>query len=131
MWGCNDKKQLGLSLELTEGSGTDEVNSHGERSGAGSSTTINQDVKVPHQLEPCPFEQHDDGQVPEQIVAGYNYSSAVATDGIVYTWGNGEFGRLGYLDVLRQPVPRQMTDLKDHRITKLALGYYHAAAIDE
>lgn len=69
--------------------------------------------------------------MPEQIVAGYNYSSAVATDGIVYTWGNGEFGRLGYLDVLRQPVPRQMTDLKDHRITKLALGYYHAAAIDE
>lgn len=47
VWGCNDKKQLGLNQELTEGSGTDEVNSNGERSGAGSSTTVNQDIRVP------------------------------------------------------------------------------------
>lgn len=82
-------------------------------------------------LEPCPFEQHEDGRVPEQIEAGYNYSAAVASDGVVYTWGNGEFGRLGYSDVRRQPVPRQMVQLKEHRITRLSLGYYHGAAITE
>jgi len=69
--------------------------------------------------------------VPLLIEAGYNYSGAVTADGVIYTWGNGNFGRLGYVDVLRQPVPRQMVELKGHKITKLSLGYYHAAAISE
>ena len=28
-------------------------------------------------------------------------------------------------------MPRQMKELKGHKITKLSLGYYHAAAINE
>lgn len=55
----------------------------------------------------------------------------MTTDGVIYTWGFGSFGRLGYIDVLKQPVPRQMVELKGHTITKLSLGYYHAAAIDD
>lgn len=69
--------------------------------------------------------------MPVQIEAGYNYSGAVTADGIIYTWGNGNFGRLGYTDILKQPVPRQVDELKNHKITKLALGYYHAAAINQ
>lgn len=88
-------------------------------------------MKVPHFLDPCPFKSNEDGQVPLHIEAGYNYSGAVTTDGIIYTWGNGNFGRLGYVDVLRQPVPRQVVELKSQKITKLSLGYYHAAAIND
>ena len=69
--------------------------------------------------------------MPLFIAAGYNYSGIVTTDGIIYTWGNGEFGRLGYIDVRRQPVPRQLEYLKKYSIIKLALGYYHAAAIND
>lgn len=69
--------------------------------------------------------------MPIAIEGGYNYSGAVTADGIIYTWGNGSFGRLGYVDILKQPVPRQLTELKTKKITRLALGFYHAAAIDD
>lgn len=65
------------------------------------------------------------------VNAGYNYSGAVTAQGVVYTWGSGEFGRLGYTDVRRQTIPRQISDLKGQRIVKIALGYYHAAAIND
>jgi RCC1 and BTB domain-containing protein len=65
------------------------------------------------------------------VQAGYNYSCAVTNDGVVYTWGNGEFGRLGYADVRRQSIPRQVTELKGQAILKVALGYYHVAAINQ
>ena len=69
--------------------------------------------------------------MPLRIEAGYSYSGAVTTDGVIYTWGNGSFGRLGYVDILKQTVPRQVDELKTHKIVKLSLGYYHAAAINE
>lgn len=69
--------------------------------------------------------------MPLRIEAGYSYSGAVTADGVIYTWGNGSFGRLGYVDILKQPVPRQVVELKNHKIVKLSLGYYHAAAISE
>lgn len=108
VWGNNDKRQLGISLDQTEESNQDEVASAGTGTGTGpnSSTTTTQDIKCPHQLDPDPFEENEDGQIPLYIAAGYNYSGIVTTDGIIYTWGNGEFGRLGYIDVRRQPVPR-------------------------
>ena len=65
------------------------------------------------------------------IEAGYNYSGAITTKGGVYTWGNGSFGRLGYVDVNKKPLPRQIVSLKSYRIVKMALGIYHAAAINE
>ena len=55
----------------------------------------------------------------------------MTADGVIYTWGNGNFGRLGYVDILKQTVPRQVVELKSHKIVKLSLGYYHAAAITE
>ena len=131
VWGCNEKKQLGLSSDLFDDQGTDEANSNGARSGPASSTAGSQDVKVPHQLDPCPFESHEDGQVPLRIEAGYSYSGAVTAEGLIYTWGNGSFGRLGYVDILKQTVPRQVIELRGHKIVKLSLGYYHAAAINE
>ena len=69
--------------------------------------------------------------MPLRIEAGYNYSGAVTADGVIYTWGNGNFGRLGYVDILKQTVPRQVVELKSHKIAKLSLGNYHAAAITE
>jgi alpha-tubulin suppressor-like RCC1 family protein len=55
------------------------------------------EINVPHQLDPDPFEA-EDGSFLTQVYASYYYSAAVNSKGEVYTWGSGEFGRLGYID---------------------------------
>jgi alpha-tubulin suppressor-like RCC1 family protein len=32
------------------------------------------------------------------VVAGYYYSASLTSKGEIYTWGSGEFGRLGYVE---------------------------------
>lgn len=44
--------------------------------------------------DPDPF-----GEQLSSAYCGSNYSAAVTKDGKVYTWGSGEFGRLGFTDV--------------------------------
>jgi alpha-tubulin suppressor-like RCC1 family protein len=46
------------------------------------------------------------GSEPNYIEAGLNYSVVLTKAGEVFTWGGGEFGRIGYLDEKVQPVPR-------------------------
>lgn len=102
VWGGNEKRQLGIDEEIDA-------------------------IRVPHQLDPCQFKK--DGLVPKHVVCGNGYSGVVTEEGVVYTWGSGEFGRLGYFDSRRQIIPRQVVDLKPNLITKLSFGSYHAAAI--
>ncbi len=58
------------------------------------------EINVPHLLDPDPFtdEQSDGSKYLTQIYASYYYSAALTSAGEVYTWGSGEFGRLGYID---------------------------------
>ena len=79
--------------ESVDGTNED-LNQLSEPNSQGASS-INIEYNVPQQIEPDPFEANEDGQVPIMVQAGYNYSGAVTRDGIVYTWGGGEFGRLG------------------------------------
>lgn len=71
VWGGNEKRQLGIDEEIDA-------------------------IRVPHLLNPCPFEK--DGLIPKHVVCGNGYSGVVTEEGNVYTWGSGEFGRLGYFD---------------------------------
>jgi len=48
----------------------------------------------------------------------------------VYTWGSGEFGRLGSIETKKQTNPRLLKELREHNIAKIALGYYHAVALN-
>jgi alpha-tubulin suppressor-like RCC1 family protein len=34
----------------------------------------------------------------KDIIASYYFSAALTSKNEIYTWGSGEFGRLGYLD---------------------------------
>lgn len=72
-----------------------------------------------------------DGCTPKEVVAGNGFSVVVTEEGVVYSWGSGEFGRLGYCDTRRQTHPRQISDLRPNKILKVALGSYHACAISD
>jgi alpha-tubulin suppressor-like RCC1 family protein len=47
-----------------------------------------------------------DGYTPKEVFAGNGYSVVLTEEGVVYSWGSGEFGRLGYCDTRRQAIPR-------------------------
>lgn len=99
VWGCSKSWQLGM-----EGDGSE-------------------DVLEPHVLDPEPWE----GKI-RYIAACNNYSCAVTRAGQVYTWGSGEFGRLGYqTETRQQKVPRIIKELTD--IQRVSLGIHHAIAL--
>lgn len=58
--------------------------------------TTEHDVTVPNALS----EDLDlfAGSEPIYVEAGLNYSATLTKAGEVFTWGGGEFGRIGYLD---------------------------------
>lgn len=81
---------------------------------------------VPHKMDPCPFSPDK----PKELVCSSGFSAAVTESGAVYTWGSGEFGRLGYYDATRrQSVPKQIKELEKQNIKKVALGSYHCMAL--
>lgn len=41
-------------------------------------------------------------KVVSMIMAGYRHSAAVTEDGDLYTWGEGDYGRLGILYLTHQ-----------------------------
>ena len=55
------------------------------------------EINVPHQLDPDPF-SNEKGSYLTQVYASYYYSAALTSNGEVYTWGSGEFGRLGNVE---------------------------------
>ena len=57
-----------------------------------------------------------------------SYSAALTTEGVVYTWGNGLFGRLGYVAKYHYE-PRIVQSLNGIQIVRIALGYYHVAVV--
>lgn len=45
------------------------------------------------------------------ICAGFRHSAAVTTEGYLYTWGEGEFGKLGHGDTVSHNTPTLVADL--------------------
>ena len=68
------------AFEESTSAGNAEYLSSGPTGGPGSTTTSNQDVRVPHQIEPDPFAENQNEEqthLPHYVSAGYNYSCAV------------------------------------------------------
>lgn len=102
VWGSNGFNQLGLK------------------------DAKNQIIDVPHQLDPENFQNGF-----SEIDAHSTYSAAVDTNGDLWTWGRGDCDRLGYKVKLKiQKHPRIVNLGGKIKIMKVALGSYHAVALD-
>lgn len=56
------------------------------------------------------------------IACGSTYSAAITASGDLYTWGRGNYGRLGHGGSEDHTVPNQVTALKGHRVIDMACG---------
>ncbi|XP_049459514.1 probable E3 ubiquitin-protein ligase HERC1 isoform X6 [Epinephelus fuscoguttatus] len=67
------------------------------------------------------------GKVVVCVSAGYRHSAAVTNDGELYTWGEGDFGRLGHSDSQSRNVPTLVKDVSG--VGQVACGSSHTIAV--
>ncbi|KAE8284964.1 putative E3 ubiquitin-protein ligase HERC1 [Larimichthys crocea] len=67
------------------------------------------------------------GKVIVCVSAGYRHSAAVTNDGELYTWGEGDFGRLGHSDSQSRNVPTLVKDISS--VGQVACGSSHTIAV--
>lgn len=63
------------------------------------------------------------------ISAGYRHSAAVTKDGELYTWGDGEDGRLGHGDCISKYIPTQVSEIG--LVSQVACGGAHTIALSK
>ncbi|XP_066595212.1 E3 ubiquitin-protein ligase HERC2 [Prorops nasuta] len=56
------------------------------------------------------------------IACGSGHSAAISSSGELYTWGLGEYGRLGHGDTITQMKPKLVQALVGQRVTQVACG---------
>ncbi|XP_060526978.1 E3 ubiquitin-protein ligase HERC2 [Cylas formicarius] len=56
------------------------------------------------------------------VACGSSHSAAITSGGELYTWGLGEYGRLGHGDSVTQLKPRLVKALAGHRVVQVACG---------
>ena len=66
-----------------------------------------------------------------QITCGWSHSVALTNKGKVYTWGNGDHGKLGHASGRKVSIPQLVKKLKDHRVVRVASYNEHTAALVE
>lgn len=57
-----------------------------------------------------------------QIAVGSTYSAAITAAGELYTWGRGNYGRLGHGNSDDHTLPTLVTGLRGHRVVDVACG---------
>ncbi|RQM26482.1 hypothetical protein B5M09_002918 [Aphanomyces astaci] len=106
----------------------------------------------PDVVRPCPQRVDDLSTVQVTAVAlGARHSMALTSDGVVYSWGSGEFGQLGHGDIVNNELFQQQFDPHTSRsypmidlplrldkslfdeiqIKQIACGYYFSVALAE
>ncbi|XP_037104179.1 probable E3 ubiquitin-protein ligase HERC1 isoform X3 [Syngnathus acus] len=69
------------------------------------------------------------GKVVVCVSAGYRHSAAVSEDGELYTWGEGDFGRLGHGDSSSRNIPTLVKDISN--VGEVSCGSSHTIALSK
>eukprot|EP00164_Ancoracysta_twista_P028227 GFYU01056152.1.p1 GENE.GFYU01056152.1~~GFYU01056152.1.p1 ORF type:complete len:318 (-),score=63.85 GFYU01056152.1:11-925(-) len=65
------------------------------------------------------------------VACGTDHCAAFSVDGVLFTWGNGEFGRLGHGNNVTQLLPVQLSLEKYGPVKVVACGFAHTAVVTE
>lgn len=66
-----------------------------------------------------------------QITCGWSHSVALTSKGRIFTWGNGDHGKLGHGSGRKVSVPHMVEQLKDYRVIRIASYNEHTSALVE
>mmetsp|Transcript_15912 Transcript_15912/g.25810 ORF Transcript_15912/g.25810 Transcript_15912/m.25810 type:complete len:606 (+) Transcript_15912:105-1922(+) len=72
-----------------------------------------------------------EGYFVSQITCGWSHSVALTNKGRIFTWGNGDHGKLGHGSGRKVSVPNMVEKLKDYRVVRVASYNEHTAALVE
>ncbi|XP_045543165.1 E3 ubiquitin-protein ligase HERC2 isoform X2 [Salmo salar] len=88
----------------------------GGRLGHGDTTYLEEPAVI------TAFTGKQTGKNVVQVACGSTYSAAITADGELYTWGRGNYGRLGHGSSEDQHVPMLVTALKGLKVLDVACG---------
>ena len=70
------------------------------------------------------------GDKVTSVACGSSHTLAVTSDGSVFSWGAGAFGKLGHDDDSDVRIPR-LVEFKRKRIARVSCGPEHSAVVSE
>jgi alpha-tubulin suppressor-like RCC1 family protein len=82
-------------------------------------------------LRPFVVEGFWGGVGVRRLYAAYEGIFAIGEDGEVFSWGCGDFWRLGHGDCKGQPSPKRVEALRGIRVSDVASGVDHALGLTE
>ena len=63
------------------------------------------------------------------VAAGRYHSLALTAGGAVFTWGDGDYGKLGHGDEQNQLLPKTVEAFAGRRVVAVSAGAYHSLAV--
>jgi len=63
------------------------------------------------------------------VSVGHDHSLALTADGAVWSWGDGDYGKLGHGDWQDQPLPKKVEAFAGQRVVALSAGESHSLTL--